>query len=515
MNRTQYQPNIPEQHSFDYVIPNSRIVPPPNSEHFTLLPSQRRQPARMESLQKTSLLERESLVDPSTFPQSDYGYSRETYIEPNIATLTIESPYPNTQHYIPKTPLQPIYNNNNNYQNENENIYSQPLSRPEIRTMKPPTAVKASIQEPSPIHMKRAYITTPEPSVAVYESNVLSTPSTSIQQHDTSYSNGFKLPPSTTTSSSTTQEHHYIHHNHHSHKGPPARLSSSVSASSKQNKPPLTPLVIPASPVRSTSSPNRTMWTPTRSSSMNESPLQLPTPGLITPNSVRSPNSPFGSSPLTSSPLTPTPNTLLNTMFPPNKKMTGNSSAKKQSLKPTGEAERLVHEGIKQHEMGKLEQATELFKQASIMELPIAMFLYGVSLRHGWGCTKNEPMAFLYLQKAAEHAVTDLSDLSKTVNLSASKGELIMSIYELGVSFRYGWGCRKNKETAVYYFKIAADLGDADAQNDLGYCYHHGQGTKKDLHLAAKYYRMADKQGQGIMGNSWIWKTKYDKPSSK
>jgi hypothetical protein len=49
-------------------------------------------------------------------------------------------------------------------------------------------------------------------------------------------------------------------------------------------------------------------------------------------------------------------------------------------------------------------------------------------------------MAFLYLQKAAEHAVTDLSDVSKTVNLSASKGELIMSIYELGVSFRYGWG---------------------------------------------------------------------------
>jgi hypothetical protein len=71
-------------------------------------------------------------------------------------------------------------------------------------------------------------------------------------------------------------------------------------------------------------------------------------------------------------------------MFPPNKKAAGNSTIKKQSLKPTGEAERLVHEGIKQHEMGKLEQATELFKQASITELPIAMFLYGVSLRHGW-----------------------------------------------------------------------------------------------------------------------------------
>lgn len=70
--------------------------------------------------------------------------------------------------------------------------------------------------------------------------------------------------------------------------------------------------------------------------------------------------------------------------------------------------------------------------------------------------------------------------------------------------------CKKNKETAVYYFKIAADLNDADAQNDLGHCYYHGHGVKKDMFMAAKYYRKADKQGQGIMGNSWIWKSKYD-----
>lgn len=53
-------------------------------------------------------------------------------------------------------------------------------------------------------------------------------------------------------------------------------------------------------------------------------------------------------------------------------------------MQPENEAERLVHEGIKYHEAGKLEQATDLFKQASNLNLPIAMFLYGVSLRHGW-----------------------------------------------------------------------------------------------------------------------------------
>lgn len=56
------------------------------------------------------------------------------------------------------------------------------------------------------------------------------------------------------------------------------------------------------------------------------------------------------------------------------------------------------------------------------------------------GCKKNEHLAFQYLQKAAEHAVEDLEAFSNTVNTSASKGELIMAIYELGVSFRHGWG---------------------------------------------------------------------------
>ncbi|PNH34050.1 hypothetical protein VD0004_g9947, partial [Verticillium dahliae] len=29
---------------------------------------------------------------------------------------------------------------------------------------------------------------------------------------------------------------------------------------------------------------------------------------------------------------------------------------------------------------------------------------------------------------------------------------------------------------------------------------------------AARYYRLAEKNGNKIMGNSWIWKEKYDPP---
>ncbi|KAI9280858.1 hypothetical protein BC943DRAFT_283035 [Umbelopsis sp. AD052] len=173
------------------------------------------------------------------------------------------------------------------------------------------------------------------------------------------------------------------------------------------------------------------------------------------------------------------------------------------------EAEAHVQKGIRYHEGGQLEKATQHFRAAADRDSPMGMFLYGISLRHGWGCRANTQLAFQYLQKAAEHAVDDLNNLS-TVSMSAAKGELVMAIYELGVSFRHGWGVQKDKKTACYYFKIAAELGDPDAQNDLAHCYYHGQGVKRDVYQAAKYYRLAAAQGQGIMGNSWIFKKKYD-----
>lgn len=174
-----------------------------------------------------------------------------------------------------------------------------------------------------------------------------------------------------------------------------------------------------------------------------------------------------------------------------------------------------VQAGIEHHELGQLEKATHYFRLAAKEGCPIGMFLYGISLRHGWGCKKNTPLAFQYLQTAAEHAVDDLLKQGNKHMLAAnaSKGELVMAIYELGVSFQQGWGVQKSKETAFYYFEIAANLGDTDAMNDVAFCYTHGHGVKKDIYKAAHYYRMAERQGQGQVGNSWIWKEKYNEKS--
>lgn len=41
------------------------------------------------------------------------------------------------------------------------------------------------------------------------------------------------------------------------------------------------------------------------------------------------------------------------------------------------------------------------------------------------------------------------------------------------------------------YYRVAANLGDADAQQDLAFCLANGKGCKKDKKEAAKWYRAA------------------------
>lgn len=173
------------------------------------------------------------------------------------------------------------------------------------------------------------------------------------------------------------------------------------------------------------------------------------------------------------------------------------------------QADDFIQQAIQFHEANELDKATYYFKLAADKDSPLGLFLYGIALRHGWGCKPNTKMAVRYLQKAAESAVSDLH-VSMVASPSIARHELVLAIYELGVCFRHGWGVPKNKATAAYYFEIAANMGDPDAQNDLGYCYANGEGVKKDMKKSAKYYRMAAAQGSSTLGNSWIYKKKYD-----
>ncbi|KAF9997872.1 hypothetical protein BGZ79_008421 [Entomortierella chlamydospora] len=238
------------------------------------------------------------------------------------------------------------------------------------------------------------------------------------------------------------------------------------------------------------------------------------------------------------------------------------------------EADDNIQKAIELHENNQLEEATHYFKLAAQSENPLGQLMYGLSLRHGWGCKPNPTEAIVYLQRAAEYAMGEMNELQPiaiaapplhaftsntqlasispplspqtsvdekpsaanddTTNVSSNKqpvshqtlrrmgsmdrkeamamarNELVMALYELGMSYLKGWGVTKDKAVGFTYFKIAADLGDADSQNETALCYYEGIGVEKDMYESARYYRMAASQGATQLGNSWIWKPKYD-----
>ncbi|TNY23309.1 hypothetical protein DMC30DRAFT_347706, partial [Rhodotorula diobovata] len=175
--------------------------------------------------------------------------------------------------------------------------------------------------------------------------------------------------------------------------------------------------------------------------------------------------------------------------------------------------------GIDLHERGELERAAWCFEQSARKDggCGAGMLMYGLSLRHGWGCQVNAPLGFRFLQLAADSVVADLDrvvfggrTLSEAeANTKAAKSELVLALHEIGASYRFGWGVEKSKPMAVSYFKLAADLGDVDAQQDVAFAFANGKGCKKDLKEAARYYRLAIEQGAPAFGLSWVYKDKY------
>ncbi|KAG6875450.1 hypothetical protein C0992_003796, partial [Termitomyces sp. T32_za158] len=169
--------------------------------------------------------------------------------------------------------------------------------------------------------------------------------------------------------------------------------------------------------------------------------------------------------------------------------------------------------GITHHEANRLKESAACFEKSAKEDggCGVGMLMWGLTLRHGWGCEKNEKVAFKWLQRAAESAVDDLENarIGGGVDSTAIQSELVLAIYEVGQCFFQGWGVAKDQKMAVSYYTVAARLGDPDAQSDLAFCLVNGKGCKKDRKEAAKWYRAAVAQGASDVGLAWIYKEKF------
>ncbi|KAJ3484383.1 hypothetical protein NLI96_g5685 [Meripilus lineatus] len=179
--------------------------------------------------------------------------------------------------------------------------------------------------------------------------------------------------------------------------------------------------------------------------------------------------------------------------------------------------------GISHHLANELPQSAKCFEKAATLNggCGVGMLMWGLTLRHGWGVEKSEQKGFKWLRKAAELAVGDLERAQGVggntkgkasdggLDVGAVKTELVLAIYEVGQSFFRGWGVEKDKKMGVSYFRVAARLGDPDAQQELAFCLANGKGCKKDRKEAAKWYRAAVAQGASDIGLAWIYKEKF------
>ncbi|ORY81932.1 hypothetical protein BCR37DRAFT_24215 [Protomyces lactucae-debilis] len=168
--------------------------------------------------------------------------------------------------------------------------------------------------------------------------------------------------------------------------------------------------------------------------------------------------------------------------------------------------------GIEQHEKNMLPQSTHHFRKAAEAGDPVGCLLYGLALRHGWGCRADVDRSLVYLEQAAQ-AASDTVHASMRRSMMAGKNlgaELAVAMFEIGMSYRNGWGVAADKKRAVEYFELASAWGDADAMIVLGDLYLRGDGCKKDKRRAAQILRAAEAKGKRDVGNSWIYKSKYD-----
>jgi len=198
-------------------------------------------------------------------------------------------------------------------------------------------------------------------------------------------------------------------------------------------------------------------------------------------------------------------------------------STKSKSI-PIEDIDAKIQEAIALHEAGELERSTAIFRTLADPDSAnnaFSQLLYGLALRHGWGCALDPGLALQYHSLAASNSAavslpassssTSSSDpltnndakADRTTRLAA-RGELVLAIYELGNAFRHGLGCTPDPVAARRYYETAAELGDVDAMTEAAWCCEHGYGGGKDKWRAARLLRMAEERGARLVGSSWV-----------
>jgi TPR repeat protein len=111
----------------------------------------------------------------------------------------------------------------------------------------------------------------------------------------------------------------------------------------------------------------------------------------------------------------------------------------------------------------------------------------------------------LYLTVISKHTQDNNFDIDIKNLLNLTNLDTINNVelqYYLAKMYYNGQGVIQDYSKAAQYYKLSADKGDADAQNNLALMYYYERGVKQDYKEASKYYKLAADQGNTQAQNS-------------
>lgn len=87
--------------------------------------------------------------------------------------------------------------------------------------------------------------------------------------------------------------------------------------------------------------------------------------------------------------------------------------------------------------------------------------------------------------------------MSENYNVVTNDFQIAASLKNnaIGISYYSGLGVIKDYNKAVFYFRLAAAKGNADAQYNLGRMYLFGEGVNPDLKEVLRLFKLAADQG--------------------
>ena len=126
---------------------------------------------------------------------------------------------------------------------------------------------------------------------------------------------------------------------------------------------------------------------------------------------------------------------------------------------------------------------------ATLLVLAVLLFNAG----EGWSADFKRGVD-AYKNKDYATALRELKPLAKNkgaLSLFYSKEDVIIAQYNLGVMYDKGQGVPQDNKTAVKWYRLAAEQGNAYAQGNLGVMYASGQGVLKDYVYAHMWGNIA------------------------